>query len=66
MMHGAINNINKIVEGGLMAKDYTQMWSGIGLNLKAHGGLLAVLGDTYKNIYLAQKTGPKVWTISIS
>jgi len=42
-----------------MAKDYTQMWSGIGLNLKAHEGLLAVLGDAYKNIYLAQKNRPK-------
>ncbi|HTZ19204.1 MAG TPA: double-cubane-cluster-containing anaerobic reductase [Dissulfurispiraceae bacterium] len=42
-----------------MSKDYTQMWSNIGLNLKAHDGLLAVLGDAYKNIYLAQKNRPK-------
>ena len=42
-----------------MAKDYTQMWSNIGLNLKAHDGLMAVLGDAYKNIYLAQKNRPK-------
>ncbi len=42
-----------------MAKDYTQMWSDIGLNLENHNGLLAVLGDAYKNIYLAQKNRPK-------
>lgn len=42
-----------------MAKDYTQMWSTIGLNLKAHDGLLGVLGEAYKNIYLSQKNRPK-------
>jgi benzoyl-CoA reductase/2-hydroxyglutaryl-CoA dehydratase subunit BcrC/BadD/HgdB len=46
-------------KGGGMAKDYTQMWSNIGLNLKAHDGLMAVLGDAYKNIYLAQKNRPR-------
>ncbi len=35
------------------------MWSTIGLNLKAHDGLLAVLGEAYKNIYLSQKNRPK-------
>ena len=42
-----------------MAKDYTQMWSTIGINLKAHDGLLGVLGEAYKNIYLSQKNRPK-------
>ncbi|HMK55556.1 MAG TPA: double-cubane-cluster-containing anaerobic reductase [Dissulfurispiraceae bacterium] len=42
-----------------MSKDYTQMWSSIGLNLKAHEGLLSVLGDAYKNIYLSQKNRPR-------
>jgi benzoyl-CoA reductase/2-hydroxyglutaryl-CoA dehydratase subunit BcrC/BadD/HgdB len=35
------------------------MWSTIGLNLKAHDGLLGVLGEAYKNIYLSQKNRPK-------
>jgi len=42
-----------------VAKDYTQMWSTIGLNLKAHDGLLGVLGEAYKNMYLSQKNRPK-------
>jgi len=42
-----------------VSKDYTQMWSSIGLNLKAHEGLLSVLGDAYKNIYLSQKNRPR-------
>ncbi|HMK59815.1 MAG TPA: double-cubane-cluster-containing anaerobic reductase [Dissulfurispiraceae bacterium] len=41
-----------------MSKDYTQMWGSIGLNLKAHEGLLSVLGDAYKGIYLSQKNRP--------
>jgi len=35
------------------------MWSTIGINLKAHDGLLGVLGEAYKNIYLSQKNRPK-------
>ena len=42
-----------------MAKDYTQIWSTIGLNLKAHDGLLEVLGESYKKMYLSQKNRPK-------
>lgn len=41
-----------------MAEDYTEMWGRLGLNLEAHEGLLAVLGDAYQNIYLSQKNRP--------
>ena len=41
-----------------MSKDYKSMWSGMGLNLEAHDGLLAVLSDAYKGIYLSQKQRP--------
>jgi benzoyl-CoA reductase/2-hydroxyglutaryl-CoA dehydratase subunit BcrC/BadD/HgdB len=40
-------------------KDYTKMWKNIGLNLDAHAGLLGVLTDAYKGIYLSQKNRPK-------
>lgn len=40
-------------------KDYTAMWKNLGLNLEAHSGLLSVLTDAYKNIYLSQKNRPK-------
>jgi benzoyl-CoA reductase/2-hydroxyglutaryl-CoA dehydratase subunit BcrC/BadD/HgdB len=40
-------------------KDYTKMWEEIGLNLDAHTGLLGVLTDAYKSIYLSQKNRPK-------
>lgn len=42
-----------------MAKDYRKMWENIGLDLEAHGGLLSVLTDAYKNIYLSQENRPK-------
>ncbi len=42
-----------------MSRDYTQMWTTIGLNIEAHNGLLAVLSDAYKNIYLSQKERPE-------
>ncbi|HSB52650.1 MAG TPA: double-cubane-cluster-containing anaerobic reductase [Dissulfurispiraceae bacterium] len=42
-----------------MSKDYTQMWTTIGLNIEAHNGLLGVLSDAYKNIYLSQKNRPE-------
>lgn len=42
-----------------MQKDYTDMWEKIGLNLENHAGLLGVLSDAYKNIYLSQKERPK-------
>ncbi|HCJ67768.1 MAG TPA: 3-hydroxyacyl-ACP dehydratase [Elusimicrobia bacterium] len=41
-----------------MGKDYTEMWKGLGLNLEKHAGLLGVLSDAYKNIYLSQKERP--------
>ena len=41
-----------------MANDYREMWSGLGLNLEAHDGLMAVLSDAYKNIYLSQQSRP--------
>jgi benzoyl-CoA reductase/2-hydroxyglutaryl-CoA dehydratase subunit BcrC/BadD/HgdB len=43
-------------------KDYTKMWENIGLNLDAHSGLLGVLTDAYKSIYLSQKDRPKGMT----
>ncbi len=39
--------------------DYTKMWENLGLNLKAHSGLLSVLSDAYRDIYLSQKDRPK-------
>ncbi|MGD0623272.1 MAG: double-cubane-cluster-containing anaerobic reductase [Thermodesulfobacteriota bacterium] len=39
--------------------DYTEMWRNLGLNLENHAGLLAVLSEGYKNIYLSQKGRPK-------
>ncbi|MBF0472697.1 MAG: 2-hydroxyacyl-CoA dehydratase [Nitrospirae bacterium] len=42
-----------------MSKDYKEMWNNLGLNLKAHDGLLSVLTEAYKNIYLSQKNRPK-------
>lgn len=41
-----------------MAEDYREMWSSLGLNLEGHAGLLAVLSDAYRNIYLSQKDRP--------
>lgn len=40
-------------------KDYTKLWETIGLNLDAHSGLLGILTDAYKSIYLSQKNRPK-------
>ena len=42
-----------------MSKDYREMWSGLDMNLEAHNGLLGVLTDAYKNIYLSQKNRPE-------
>ncbi len=42
-----------------MAEDYREMWGSLGLNIEAHQGLLAVLSDAYRDIYLAQKNRPK-------
>jgi len=42
-----------------MSEKYTEMWRSLGLNLEAHQGLLAVLSDAYKGIYLSQKNRPE-------
>ena len=42
-----------------MSGKYTEMWRSLGLNLEAHQGLLAVLSDAYKGIYLSQKNRPE-------
>lgn len=42
-----------------MQKDYTGMWEKLGLNLENHAGLLSVLSDAYKNIYLSQEGRPE-------
>ncbi len=42
-----------------MSNDYTAMWKELGLDLEAHDALLQVLGDAYKNIYLAQQNRPE-------
>lgn len=41
-----------------MSSKYDQMWSELGLNLEAHEGLLHVLGNGYRDIYLAQDYRP--------
>ncbi|MBF0413502.1 MAG: 2-hydroxyacyl-CoA dehydratase [Desulfamplus sp.] len=42
-----------------MSDDYKQMWKDLGLNLEAHDMLLNVLGNAYKDIYLAQINRPE-------
>ncbi|MHC9542214.1 MAG: double-cubane-cluster-containing anaerobic reductase [Vulcanimicrobiota bacterium] len=42
-----------------MAEQYRPMWKELGLNLENHEGLLAVLSDGYKGIYMAQKNRPE-------
>ncbi|HVN96610.1 MAG TPA: double-cubane-cluster-containing anaerobic reductase [Syntrophorhabdaceae bacterium] len=39
--------------------DYTQMWSSLGLDLKAHDALLSVLGSAYQDVFLSQKKRPE-------
>ncbi|MBI3946647.1 MAG: 2-hydroxyacyl-CoA dehydratase [Armatimonadetes bacterium] len=39
--------------------DYTPMWHSLGLDVEAHDGLLRVLGDAYKDIYLSQENRPE-------
>lgn len=41
-----------------MPDDYKEMWTDLGLNVEAHDGLLAVLSDAYRNIYLSQPNRP--------
>ncbi|HEX8961253.1 MAG TPA: 2-hydroxyacyl-CoA dehydratase family protein, partial [Geobacteraceae bacterium] len=42
-----------------MANQYEPIWKELGLNLENHAGLLGVLSDAYRNIYLAQQNRPK-------
>lgn len=35
--------------------DYTQMWTDLSLDLKAHDVLLSVMGGAYQDIFLSQK-----------
>lgn len=42
-----------------MTEDYRSMWTDLGLDLAAHDALLDVLGNAYKDIYLAQKNRPE-------
>lgn len=42
-----------------MSEEYRSLWSELGLKLEAHDGLLTVLSDAYKNIYLSQKNRPE-------
>ena len=42
-----------------MTEDYRSMWTDLGLDLDAHDALLDVLGNAYKDIYLAQKDRPE-------
>ena len=37
--------------GGFVS-NYTQMWSDLGLDLKAHDALLSILGGAYQDIFL--------------
>ncbi len=42
-----------------MSDIYRNIWKELGLNMEAHDGLLGVLSDFYKNIYLSQKNRPE-------
>jgi benzoyl-CoA reductase/2-hydroxyglutaryl-CoA dehydratase subunit BcrC/BadD/HgdB len=39
--------------------DHTEMWRSLGLDLENHAGLLGVLSEAYKSIYLSQKGRPE-------
>ena len=42
-----------------MTEDYTQMWADLGLDLKAHDALLAVLGPMYEKTFMHQTGRPQ-------
>ncbi|MFZ1985297.1 MAG: double-cubane-cluster-containing anaerobic reductase [Desulfatitalea sp.] len=42
-----------------MSETYRSMWQDLGLDLQAHDALLGVLGNAYREIYLAQKNRPE-------
>lgn len=39
--------------------DYTKMWEDLGLDVKAHDGLLSFLGGVYQDLFLSQKNRPE-------
>ena len=41
-----------------MSENYRPMWEKLGLDLEAHDALLAILGQAYGDIYLAQENRP--------
>ena len=43
----------------MMSENYRPMWEKMGLDLAAHDALLAILGQAYGDIYLAQKNRPE-------
>ncbi|QVK22468.1 2-hydroxyacyl-CoA dehydratase [Shewanella dokdonensis] len=42
-----------------MSENYQQMWTELGLDLKAHDALLGVLSEAYQNIFMAQDQRPQ-------
>ncbi len=47
------------MKGRKMSEDYRSMWTDLGLDLDGHDALLEVLGNAYKDIYLAQRNRPE-------
>ena len=43
----------------MAGKDYTPMWQELGIDIEGHDGLLQVLGQAYKDVYLSQQNRPK-------
>ncbi|MFQ3573158.1 MAG: hypothetical protein SNJ53_00830 [Thermodesulfovibrionales bacterium] len=41
-----------------MPKDYTPLWRELDLDLPKHDGVLSLLSDAYKGLYLSQKNRP--------
>jgi benzoyl-CoA reductase/2-hydroxyglutaryl-CoA dehydratase subunit BcrC/BadD/HgdB len=41
-----------------MGADWSELWRSLGIDLAQHAGLLAVLSDAYRDIYLAQRNRP--------
>ena len=39
--------------------NYTEMWTNLGLDLKAHDALLSILGGAYQDIFLSQRNRPE-------
>jgi hypothetical protein len=42
-----------------MQNNYTQMWTDLGLDLKAHDQLLEVLGQGYQQVFMSQPNRPE-------